>query len=75
MHEVAKKPIEVTKEVAYDTIPAAPKDQSKEKEASHNMEIFLVTLNIPTKEDLKGKGPTSSWQPPPSLARLQKTSL
>ena len=38
--------------------PAAPKDPSKEKEASHNMEIVLTTLPMPTKEDLKGKGPT-----------------
>ena len=60
--KVAKKLAEVTKEVAHDAIQpqAAPKDPSKEKEASHNMEIVLATLPIPTKEDLKGKGPASS---------------
>ena len=60
--EVAEKPVEMTKEVAHDAIQprATPKDPSKEKEASHNMEIMLATLPIPTKEDLKGKGPASS---------------
>ena len=56
--------------MAHDTtlLPTAPKDPSKEKQASYNMEIVLATLPIPTKEDLKGKGPTSSTaastQPP-----------
>ena len=47
--------------MAHDTTlpPTAPKDPSKEKEASYNMEIVLATFPIPTKEDLKGKGPTS----------------
>ena len=60
--EVTEKATDITKEVAYDANlhPAIPKDPSKEKEASHNMEIVLATLLIPTKEDLKGKGPTSS---------------
>ena len=60
--EVVEKPAEVTKEVAHDAIqpPTAPKNQSKENEVSHNLEIVLATLPIPTKEDLKGKGPTSS---------------
>ena len=40
--------------------PAVPKDPFKEKEASHNMEIVLATLLIPTKEDLKDKGLASS---------------
>ena len=55
----------MTKEVAHDAIqpPTALKDPSKEKEASYNMEIVLATLSIPTKEDLKGKGPASSTQP------------
>ena len=44
--------------MAHDAVqpPAAPKDPSKEKEASHNMEIVLETLPMPIKEDLKGKG-------------------
>ena len=52
----------MTKEVAHDAIqpPANPKDPSKEKEVSHNIEIVLATLTISTKEDLRGKGPTSS---------------
>ena len=45
-----------------------PKTPPKEKEASHNMKIVLETLPIPSKEDLKGKGPASttatSTQPP-----------
>ena len=58
----AEKPAEVTKEVANDAIlpPVDPKDPSKEKEAPHNMETVLATLPIPTKEDPKGKGLTSS---------------
>ena len=68
--EDARKVADTTKEVAHDAhLPsAAPKDPFKEKEASHNMEIVLTTLPIPSKEDLKGKGPTSttaaSTQPP-----------
>ena len=44
--------------------PTAPKDFPKEKEASHKMEIVLATLPVPTKEDLKGKGPESSAAAP-----------
>ena len=75
--EDARKAVATTKEVAYDAhLPlAAPKDPSKEKEASHNMEIVLTTLPIPSKEDLKGKGPASttaaSTQPP----KTQKDKL
>ena len=60
--EVAEKATDITKEVAHyaNLPPVVPKDPSKEKEAFHNMEIVLATLLIPTKEDLKGKGPTSS---------------
>ena len=41
--KVAEKETDITKEVAHDVAqpPVAPKDPSKEKEASHNMEIFL----------------------------------
>ena len=58
----AEKLVEVTKEVAHDAIlpPVDPKDQSKENEAPHNMEIVLATLPIPTKEDPKSKGLASS---------------
>ena len=56
--EVAEKVADASKEVAHDaTLPSiALKDPPKEKEASHNMEIMLETLPIPTKEDLKGEG-------------------
>ena len=67
--KVVEKAVDTTKEVAYDAhLPlAAPKDPSKEKEASHNMEIVLATLPILTKEDLKDKGLASSTQPPKIL--------
>ena len=60
--KVTEKATNITKEVVHDANlpPTVPKDPSKEKEASYNMEIVLATLLIPTKEDLKGKGPTSS---------------
>ena len=73
--KVAKKEANITKEVAQDAAqpPATLKDPSKEKEAFHNMEIVLATLLIPTKEDLKGKGPassiTTSAQPAKLLAK------
>ena len=58
---VVEKEKNTTKGVALDATkpPATPKDSSKEKEASHNMEIVLATLPMPAKEDLKGKGPAS----------------
>ena len=68
--EDARKLADTTKEVAHDAhLPSAtPKNPFKEKEASYNMEIILTTLPIPSKEDLKGKGPasttTASTQPP-----------
>ena len=40
--------------------PTAPKEPSKEKKASHIMEIVLATLLIPTKDDLWGKAQASS---------------
>ncbi|KAK9998051.1 hypothetical protein SO802_017654 [Lithocarpus litseifolius] len=60
--EVVEKAADSTKEVANDANlpPATPKDPSKEKEASHNIEILLETLLIPTKEDLKGNAQASS---------------
>ncbi|KAK9996384.1 hypothetical protein SO802_021070 [Lithocarpus litseifolius] len=53
--EDIEKAVDTTKEVAHDAhLPlVAPKDPPKEKEASHNMEIVLTTLPIPTKKDLK----------------------
>ena len=54
--------MEKDKELAKETAPApaklplAPKDSSKEKEASHGQELVLVTLPFTAKEDPKGKG-------------------
>lgn len=62
----AEKKADITKGVALDATqpPAIPKDPSKEKEAPHNMEIVLATLPMRTKEDSKGKSPTSSITAP-----------
>ena len=69
--EVAEKEANITKEVTQDAGQplATPKDPSKEKVASHNMEIVLTTLLIPTKEDLKGKDPASSTAASIQLAK------
>ena len=63
--------------MAHDTTlpPTAPKDPSKEKEASYNMEIVLATLPIPTEEDLKGKGPTSFMVASTQLVKTSKDKL
>ena len=60
--EVAEKVADLAKEVADDANlpPTAPKEPSKEKKASHIMEIVLTTLLIPTKDDLRGKAQASS---------------
>ena len=61
---------DINKEVVQDADlpPVAPKDLSKEKEASQSMELVLVTLSIPSKEDPKGKAQVSTMatttQPP-----------
>ena len=47
-------PPEVTKP------PVVPKDSLKEKGTSQSREIVLATFPIPTKDDSKGKGSTSS---------------
>ena len=39
--------------------PIAPKDLPKEKETSHNMELVLATLSVPSKEDHKDKAKVS----------------
>ena len=56
--KVVEKAADTSKEVAHDATlpPIALKDPPKEKEPSHNMEIMLATLPMPTKEDLKGEG-------------------
>ena len=76
-YEVVEKAADIAKEVAHDTTlpPTAPKDPSKEKEASYNMEIVLATLPIPTKEDLKGKGPTSFMVASTQLVKTSKDKL
>ena len=55
--------------------PNAPKEPSKEKEASQNMEIVLATLPIPSKEVLKGKGPTSTTMASTQPPKTQKDKL
>ena len=56
--------------------PSTPKDLPKEKEASRKMEIFLATLPMPAKEDLKGKGLESSVATPgQSTKALAKDKL
>ena len=52
--EVVEKVADLAKEVADNANlpPTAPKEPSKEKKASHIMEIVLATLLIPTKDDL-----------------------
>ena len=52
-----------------------PQRPLKEKEASHNMEIALVTLPRPTKEDLKGKGPESTMAASTQPPKTQKDKL
>ena len=58
----ADKEKEVFKEVTLEmTKPSnTPKDSSKEGVGSQNIELVLVTLPIPTKEDPKGKSSRSS---------------
>ena len=75
--EVTEKATYATKEVAHDATlpPAIPKDPSKEKKASHNMEIVLATLPILTKEDLKGKGPASSMAASTQPAKTPKDKV
>ena len=75
--EVVKKEVDITKELAYDATQflVAPKDPSKEKAASHNMEIVLATFPIPTKEDLKGKGQASSTAASTQPAKTLKDKL
>ena len=53
---------DVNKEVVQgvDLPLIAPKDLSKEKETSQNMELVLATLSIPSKKDLKDKTQVST---------------
>ena len=64
--EVVKKEADTTREVAHDvTQPLiVPNDPLKEQKAPHTMELVLETLHVPTKEDLKGKGPASTTTAP-----------
>ena len=75
--EATGKTTDTTKEVAHDITqpPTAPKGPTKEKEASQAMELVLATLLMPTKEDLNGKGPTSSttaFDQPPKTSTKDK---
>ena len=59
---IAEKEKEKPKEVTPETTKpsAAPKDSSEEGVVSQSHEMVLATIPIPTKEESKGKGPTSS---------------
>lgn len=75
---VAEEEANITIGVAPDTTqpPTSLKDPSKEKEASHNMEIVLATLPMPAKEDLKSKGLASLTVAPAQPAKpLAKDKL
>ncbi|KAF3975244.1 hypothetical protein CMV_001494 [Castanea mollissima] len=76
-YEATGKAIETTKEVAYNVAqpPIAPKEPAKEKESSQPMEIVLATLPIPTKEDVKGKGLTSTTTTPNQCPKTSKDKL
>ena len=73
----AEKPVEVTKEMAYNAIMplANHKDPFKENEAPQNMEIVLATLPIPIKEVPKGKGLASSMADTTQPGKTQKDKL
>ena len=72
-----KKAANPTKEVACDgAFPSvAPKDSSKEKEASQSMEIVLATLPIPLKEELQGKGQASTMAASTQYPKKPKDKL
>lgn len=60
--KATEKEKESSKGVVLETTKplVAPKDPSKGKESSKDLEIILATLPLPAKKDLKGKGPTST---------------
>ena len=68
---------DINKEMAQgaDLPPAAPKDPSKEKEASQSMELVLATLLIPLKEDPKVKAQVSSMAATTQLPKNLKDKL
>ena len=56
-------------------LPAAPKDSSKEKGASHGQELVLVTLPFTAKEDPKGKGTAQATVPELPAKTTAKANL
>ena len=60
--DIVENEIEMAKEVPPEVTkpPVVPKDSLKEKGTSQSREIVLATFPIPTKDDSKGKGSTSS---------------
>ncbi|KAL0008720.1 hypothetical protein SO802_010222 [Lithocarpus litseifolius] len=69
--EDAEKAADASKEVAQDAFKEPP----KENEASQHMEIMLATLPLPSKEDLKGKGPASTTAVSIQPLKTQKDKL
>lgn len=57
---MAAKEEKGTSEGVVTETPPAPKDAFKGGVASHDMEIVLVAIPFPAKEDPKGKGPVST---------------
>ena len=53
----------------------APKDSSKERMGTQNLELVLATLPIPTKEDPKGKSSRSSAIATSQLTKTSKDKL
>ena len=68
---------DINKEVVQgaDLPQVAPKDPSKEKEASQSMELVLATLPIPLKEDPNVKAQVSSMAATTQLPKNPKDKL
>ena len=55
--------------------PIAPKDPSKEKETSQNMELVLATLTVPQKRILRIRPKCPPWPQVHNLPWTQKKNL
>ena len=58
-----------------DLPPPVPRDTSKEKETSQSIELVLVTLTIPSKEDPKEKAEVSTTAANTQLPNDSKDKL
>ena len=59
----------------FELPPLAPRDTSEEKETSQSMELVLVTLTIPPKEDPKEKAEVSTTAASTQLPKDPKDKL